>query len=226
MLEIKNLQVAYGGKPVLKGLDLSLESGKVHGLVGLNGAGKTTFLNTLFGFVKAQSGQMIYNGAPLQREQVGFLETNPAFYRNLTGREFLQLYQNERFKTDAWEDLLQVPLDMLIDHYSTGMQKKLALMALLKQNRPILLLDEPYNGLDLEAAHRLQEILKRLRLQGKTMLFTSHILESLLPVCDYIHHLDNGVIAASYAPEQFDLFSENLRAQLQLGLDEALDSLT
>ena len=132
LLEIKNLQVAYGGKPVLKGLDLSLENGKVHGLVGLNGAGKTTFLNTLFGFVKAQSGQIIYNGAPLQREQVGFLETNPAFYRNLTGREFLRLYQNEHFKTDAWEDLLQVPLDMLIDHYSTGIKSHPNLSPALK----------------------------------------------------------------------------------------------
>jgi ABC-2 type transport system ATP-binding protein len=225
MLKISNLSISFGKQAVLNNLNLTLETGMVHGLVGLNGSGKSTLLNALFGFVKAQSGELLFNGAPLRREHIAFLETETYFYRNLSGREFLQLFQNEKFDAAGWASLLQLPLDELIEYYSTGMRKKLGLLAALKPDRPLMLLDEPYNGLDLEAAHTLQELLKRLRHSGKTLLVTSHILETLLPVCDRIHHLEAGKIVNSVQPEHFQAFAENLRERMRLSTLEALDDL-
>lgn len=226
MLDIQHLSVAYGPHLILNDLNLSLETGRIHGLVGLNGSGKTTLLNTLFGFVKPKHGQLLLEGNPLQRTQIAYVETEMYFYPNLSGREWLGLFKSDTaFDVAGWEQLLQVPLNDLTLQYSTGMRRKLALLGALRQNRPLILLDEPFNGLDLESVLILQEIAKRLRIQGKTLLVTSHVLETLVPICDQIHHLEQGQIKATYERDKFDHLGDALRAQVVESTREALDHL-
>ena len=178
MLTIEDLRVGYSKeKDVLKGICLSMETGKIHGLVGLNGAGKTTLLNALYSFIRPQSRTILYDGSPLKRKEIGYLESENYFYPYMTGNEYLNLFPSggTNFDTESWQKLLSLPLGEITENYSTGMRKKLALLAVLKMNKPILILDEPYNGLDLESAHLLTLLLSRLRENGKTVLVTSQI---------------------------------------------------
>jgi ABC-2 type transport system ATP-binding protein len=213
MLTIENLTVGYKKEaPVLKGLSLSMETGKVHGFVGLNGAGKTTLLNTIYGFVVPSAGQIAYDAQPLQRRDIAYLEAENYFYPYMTGREYLSLFPEGKtvFDIAHWQQLFALPPDEITENYSTGMRKKLALLAVLKQDKPILILDEPFNGLDLEGSFLLTTILEQLQNKGTTLIITSHIYESLTGCCNYIHYLSDGIIKHSYPKETFNTLKEQL----------------
>lgn len=205
MLNFKNLSYNYSSNQVLKNLNLSLDKGKVHGLIGLNGSGKTTLLNCLFGFIKPPSGEILWNDLLIERKDISFLETQNFFYPNLTGREFLTIFPDGKgnFNEDAWKDLLDLPIDEMVEGYSTGMKKKLALLCILKLDRPIIVLDEPFNGLDMETNHILEKLISILKQKGKTIIITSHILEILHNVCDEIHWLKDGGIEKSFKKNEF-----------------------
>jgi ABC-2 type transport system ATP-binding protein len=218
MIAIENLHVCYAkGREALKGINLSLATGKIHGLVGLNGAGKTTLLNALYRFVRPSEGRVLHDGAPLRRRDMAYLETENYFYPYMTGREYLQLFPSgsHGFDMAGWQQLFGLPLDDVTESYSAGMRKKLALMAVFKTDRPVCILDEPFNGLDLESVHLLAMILARLRARGKTVIVTSHIYESLTGCCDFIHYLHDGVIVRSYAESEFPLLKETLQTLIE-----------
>ncbi|KKB46763.1 hypothetical protein HMPREF1212_04259 [Parabacteroides sp. HGS0025] len=218
MLTIRNLQVEYKKQSlILKGITLSMESGKIHGIVGLNGAGKTTLLNTLYGFIRPVKGSILYNDNPLHRRDIAYLEAENYFYPYMTGREYLDLFPagENGFQVDNWQKLFNIPLNDITENYSTGMKKKLALLGVLKPDKPILILDEPFNGLDLESAHILTLILQQLREKGKTVLVTSHVFETLTSGCDYIHHINNGMIARSYSQDQFGMLQQLLYSTIE-----------
>lgn len=228
MLTIRNLQVEYKKQSlILRGITLSMESGKIHGLVGLNGAGKTTLLNTLYGFIRPVEGSIQYNENPLQRRDIAYLEAENYFYPYMTGREYLDLFPAGKngFQIDNWQKLFSIPLDDITENYSTGMKKKLALLGVIKPDKPILILDEPFNGLDLESAHILTLILQQLREKGKTVLVTSHVFETLTSGCDYIHHINNGMIEQSYPKEQFGMLKELLFSTIEEQTSEQIKEL-
>jgi len=205
MLTADKLTVAYGNNTVLENLSAAFQPGMIHGLVGLNGAGKTTFLNTLFGIKHAISGQVTYEGQPLKRADIGFLETENFFYSYITGSEYLSLFEKngKSFDVERYNNIFKLPLNQLVDDYSTGMKKKLALMAILRQDKPVILLDEPFNSLDLETSRILYLLLLRLKERGKTLIITSHIIESLTKICDDIFVLNNRKIGRIYHKEEF-----------------------
>lgn len=228
MLTIRNLQVEYKKQSlILKGITLSMESGKIHGIVGLNGAGKTTLLNTLYGFIRPVKGSILYNDNPLHRRDIAYLEAENYFYPYMTGREYLDLFPagENGFQVDNWQKLFNIPLNDITENYSTGMKKKLALLGVLKPDKPILILDEPFNGLDLESAHILTLILQQLREKGKTVLVTSHVFETLTSGCDYIHHINNGMIEQSYSKEQFGMLKELLFSTIEKQTSEQIKGL-
>ena len=206
MLSIDSLEVQYGAAAVLRGLSLELEPRQVHGLMGRNGEGKTTLLDAVFGMVHLRAGSIHFRGAPIRSCDVGYLQTHDFFYPRITGREYLRIFQARRpaFDVEAWSQILELPLDRLVDHYSAGMQKKLAFLGILSLDRPVLLLDEPFNSLDLETNHLLGRLLRMLAASGKTILLTSHILESLTRSCDQIHLLARGVVAGTFRPAEFE----------------------
>lgn len=228
MLTIENLQVCYTpGKDILKGLSLSLETEKIHGIVGLNGSGKTTLLNTLYAFLKPSGGTIHYNGRPLHRKEIGYLETENYFYPYITGQEYLDLFPegSRSFRVETWNELFALPLRQITEDYSTGMKKKLALLAVLKMDKPVLILDEPFNGLDLETSHLLLMLLARLREKGKTILITSHIYETLVSCCDFIHYMQDGTILRSYRQENFNDLKTLLHTTIEKNAAEAIRKL-
>jgi len=226
MLELRNLRKAYGAYLVLHDVSLTLQPGTIHGLVGANGAGKTTLLNCLYGLETGFSGTVRNNTAGhAVREVTGLLPYEPYFYPRLTGREYLEfcLQARGRAVTDftGWNRLLELPLDQYADEYSAGMRKKLAPLALLVQQFDYLILDEPFNGLDLEANLLLKEILRRLRDRGTGILLTSHILGALTETADEVTVLVGGLVQRHYVAAEFGTLEIDLLDSLhreKLGL--------
>lgn len=212
-LRLEGVRVSYGAQEVLQGVDLELPSAQVHGLVGRNGAGKTTLLNAITGFVRTDGGSITIDGRAARLEDVSYVPVSEHFYSSITGREFLGLFQTRAVPArdrgrwiewaDAWARAFELPLDSLVDTYSSGMRRKLAILGALRLGRPILILDEPLNGLDLESNLLLGQILRALAAEGAAVLVTSHVFEALETACDRVHLLDGGVIAGSYARAQY-----------------------
>lgn len=223
MLTIDNLSVSYGTHTVLSQLDLSLERGGIHGIVGFNGAGKTTLLNAIYG-IPVQRDCIRFDGMPLSRRDIAYLETESFFYSRITGRDYLKLFQacGGGFDFETLCSVFSLPLDHFVDSYSTGMKKKLALTGILSLDRKVLLLDEPFNGLDLESVSVLQLALRKLCAAGKLVVVTSHIIESLSPLCDAIHLLQDGRIYKSYHPVEYPLLADKLREDTAAKYDAAL----
>jgi ABC-2 type transport system ATP-binding protein len=221
MIKVKDLVFNYGRQPVIRNISLDFEPGWVHGVVGLNGAGKTTFFNLLAGYLKPLSGTVSYGERRPGIADISFLETQNYCYSNITGGEYLRIFPqtNKDFKQDRLNELFHLPLKELVSAYSTGMRKKLALMAQLQQEKPVFILDEPFNGLDLESNKVLELIITQLKAKGKTIFISSHILSPLLECCDLIHVLEAGTIHKTYSRAAFahieaDLFGDfNARAE-------------
>ncbi|WP_046242707.1 ATP-binding cassette domain-containing protein [Hymenobacter terrenus] len=229
MLEIRNLRKAYGAHVVLHDVSLTLRPGTIHGLVGANGAGKTTLLNCLYGLETDFSGVVRDTAGRAVREHTGLLPYEPYFYPRLTGREYLEFCLQARGRAVAdftgWNRLLELPLDQYADEYSAGMHKKLALLALLVQQFDYLILDEPFNGLDLEANLLLKEILRRLRDRGTGILLTSHILGALTETADEVTVLVGGLVQRHYLAAEFGTLETDLLNSLhreKLGLLSSL----
>jgi len=226
MIIIEDLNVSYErGKSVLKDLSLSLPEDNIHGVVGLNGSGKTTLLNTMFGLKKQDSGTIMYGDNVLNKKDIAYLVTDNYFYPNITGNEYLGLFKNVNFDTEKWNKVFKLPLDELIENYSSGMKKKLAILGTLKQDKPILILDEPFNGLDIETVRVLREILLKLKENGKTIIITSHILETLTNLCDYIHYLEGGIILNSKDKSGFKSFEKEIFNTIKARNREIIDEL-
>jgi ABC-2 type transport system ATP-binding protein len=225
MLKIENLKVRLGNKMIIEDLSVELASSCIHGLVGLNGSGKSTLLNTLYSFIKPLGGSITLDGKVIERSKISFLETNNFFYSGITAREYLQLFKNNNksFDKNIGEGLLGLPLDSLIEQYSVGMKKKLALLGVLKQDKPVLILDEPFNGLDIEATKIIEYLLKKLKEKGKTILITSHIIETLTNCCSFIHFLSGKKIVRTYAQDHFHYLMGDLFNDLEINVNKVLD---
>ncbi len=225
MISIRGLQVAYGKETVLNDLNLDLEEGKVHGLVGLNGSGKTTFLNVLYGLKEKRAGEVLDKGRKVGKPDIAYVEAENYFFPYITGKEYLDLFRNDAFPASVWQQLFRLPLDKLVDSYSTGMKKKLAILGALKTNKKIFLLDEPFNGLDMESAQVLKIVIRKLGENGHTLVVTSHLVEVLQEVCDYVHYLKGGRVVRSYRAEEFGQMKTDLYGTFELRVREQLDDL-
>jgi len=228
MLNIQNLHVAYGNKEVLKGLNFTAKSDEITGIVGLNGSGKTTLLNTIYGKIKAQKGEITYQEKALKAKAIAYLETQNFFYKRITGKEYLDLFriQHPHFNVEEWNAVFRLPLGKWIDSYSTGMKKKLAFMGIFSLNREVIILDEPFNGLDLETNETLKNILKILRSKNKTILVTSHILETLTTICDSIHYLNQGIIEHHFKSDDYNQLEQLLTKFHYDDLDRLVEGLS
>jgi len=214
MLEIRNLRKGFAGTPVLHDVSLTLQPGALHGLVGANGAGKTTLLHCLYGVYPPDGGIIRETSGRSVRELTGLLPYEPYFYPRITGREYVEFCLQARHRPvpdlRRWNEVLELPLDRYAEDYSAGMKKKLALLALLVQNFRYLILDEPFNGLDLSTNLLLMAVLRRLREQGVGILLTSHLLGSLTELCDEITVLAEGRVLRHYAAPEFSQLAGNM----------------
>ena len=204
MLEVRNLNVSFKNQKVLQDFNLNLENGETIGLLGKNGAGKTTFFESLFRNVKF-SGEIILENQHLKREQISYLETENYFYPYITGKEYLSYFsENRNSKHIQLIEKFKLPLNKFVQDYSSGMKKKLALIGMVLLDKPVNILDEPFNGVDFEGVHILYDIIRNLKSENKIVIVSSHIIETLFHTCDKIAILQNGQIEKIYEKFEYE----------------------
>ena len=204
MIAIRNLSKKYGTNEVLKNINIEFDKGKVYGIVGENGAGKTTLFRCIAD-LENYEGEIISNPNPI-KNHLGLLLTEPFFFQKITGKEYIQLLCNARnIKMTDIENrnIFDLPLNQYASTYSTGMKKKLALTAILLQGNDFFILDEPFNGVDIQSNIIITEIIHRLKALDKTVIISSHIFSTLSDTCDEIHLLSNGSFTKSVQKADF-----------------------
>lgn len=211
MLIINKLSKNFGNHQVLSDVSFKLEKGKIYGIVGRNGAGKTTLFRSICGLLSSE-GTVAYEDQ-IVKNIIGYLETDPYMLSRITGREYLQLMCNARkiplHDVDT-QNVFELPLDRYASQYSTGMKKKLALLGILLQRNDIFLLDEPFNGVDIQSNLLIYEILDKLRKLNKVVLLSSHIFSSLDQIVDELYYLKEGTLSGPYHKSEFHKVEEDL----------------
>ncbi len=206
MLEVRGLRKRFGGKPALKDLSFSVREGEIFGLLGHNGAGKSTALGIILGMVHPDRGEVRIAGVSVQRKrkaalrQAGAIFESPAFYEYLSGWDNLRVLISYSGPFDAEKTREVVGMVGLTDRikskvsaYSHGMRQRLALAQALLPEPKILLLDEPTDGLDPEGIKWFRDFILRLRRErGMTVLFNSHLLPEVEQMCDRVAILRQG----------------------------------
>ena len=212
MISIQNLSKSFGSKQVLKNINVEFDKGQVYGIVGENGAGKTTLFRCIAG-LENYEGQIISDLSPL-KNYLGLLLTEPFFFTKITGKEYIRLLCNARKKNVSKIDdknIFDLPLNQYASTYSTGMKKKLALLAILLQENQCFILDEPFNGVDIHSNIIIIDLVRKLRELGKTVIISSHIFSTLSDTCDEIYLLKDGEIIKKVFREDFEALELEMR---------------
>ncbi|MFC2188343.1 ATP-binding cassette domain-containing protein [Fulvivirgaceae bacterium LMO-SS25] len=212
MIAVLNLSKKYGTKEVLKNINIQFDNGKVYGIVGENGAGKTTLFRCIAG-LENYEGEISSNPIPI-KNYLGLLPTDPFFFQKITGKEYIQLLCHARnIKITDIEDrnIFDLPLNQYASTYSTGMKKKLALTAILIQGNNYFILDEPFNGVDIQSNIIIAEIIHKLKALDKTVIISSHIFSTLSDTCDEIHLLSDGSFIKSVQKEDFPALEAEMK---------------
>ena len=204
MIRLKKVSKSFKENKALDNLTLSVDSGEIYGLLGANGAGKSTTLNLLLGFIKAESGSIEIldpEKKKVNKDQIGYIPENVNLYPYLSGKENLDYFcklAGLKFDSSQLANLLlDCSLDVdahnkLTSEYSKGMRQKVGIAIALAKDASIYLLDEPASGLDPMASNELSEILKKLSSRGATILMASHDLFRVRETCDKIGIIKNG----------------------------------
>ena len=204
MIRLKKVSKSFKENKALDNLTLSVDSGEIYGLLGANGAGKSTTLNLLLGFIKAESGSIEILDSEkkkINKDQIGYIPENVNLYPYLSGKENLDYFcklADLKFDSSQLSNLLldcSLEIDAhnkLTSEYSKGMRQKVGIAIALAKDASIYLLDEPASGLDPMASNELSEILKKLSSRGATILMASHDLFRVRETCDKIGIIKNG----------------------------------
>lgn len=217
MIKIRNLTKSYGTNKVLNNINIEFDKGKVYGIVGENGAGKTTLFRCIAG-LEEYEGEINSTLNPI-KNYLGLLLTDPFFFRNITGKEYIQLLCNARsIKILDIENrnIFDLPLNQYASTYSTGMKKKLALTAILLQSNECFILDEPFNGVDIQSNILITELIHKLKSLNKTVIISSHIFSTLNDTCNEIHLLSKGCFIKSVQKEEFQVLEAEMK-QMTIG---------
>lgn len=236
MLKIEKLVKAYGDKLVLHGIDLEIKPGEIYGFIGENGAGKTTTIKCVMGLLDYDQGNIFINGMdtkkdPLACKQISaYIPDNPRLYEFLTGAEYINFVADiygvsEEDRMDRTLRLAKVfdlkeDLGSKISSYSHGMKQKLAIIAALVHDPKLLILDEPFVGLDPTATHFLKELFQEMVANGAAIFFSTHVLEVAQNLCHKIAIIKDGKIVKEGATKDViqDSSLENIFMEL-MGYD-------
>jgi ABC-2 type transport system ATP-binding protein len=212
MIKIEHLSKNYGTNQVLKDISVSFKKGHVYGIVGENGAGKTTLFRCIAG-LENYDGSII-SEFDILKNHLGFLQTEPFFFSKITGREYIRLLCNARdtrVESIDERNIFDLPLDQYASTYSTGMKKKLALTAILIQDNSCYILDEPFNGVDIQSNLLITDIIHKLKGLGRTVIISSHIFSTLSDTCDEIHLLKEGEFTRMVYKEEFADLEQSMK---------------
>ena len=222
MIEIENLTKTFGEVSVINNMTMKLEKGKIYGLVGRNGSGKTMLMKHILGFVHATSGTVKIEGKEIGKDidlpqNVGAIIENPGFLPEYSGFKNLKLLSMIRGKIDAnkiKDTMCLVGLDPSskkhVGKYSLGMRQRLGLAQALMEDPDILLLDEPMNGLDNQGVQEMRQLLLKQREEGKLLVIASHSREDIDVLCDEIYCFDKGKIIEHMIVEKVECIEKCL----------------
>lgn len=203
---IENLTKSFKDTVVLKNINLTFEKGKIYGLIGRNGSGKTMLLKSICGFVPATEGRILVEGKVIGKEidipdNLGAIIETPGFlpnYNAYNNLKFLSVIQNKIKKEDIFNVIKTVGLDPTskkhVGKFSLGMRQRLGIAQAIMENPEILILDEPMNGLDNAGVDDIRKILLHLKEEGKTIILASHSKEDIQILCDKVIEMDHGEV--------------------------------
>lgn len=206
-VEVLNLSKKIKNNIILQNINITFNDGKIYGLIGKNGSGKSVFLKVLCGFYDPTEGKILANGIDITKSSIFLPETRaliekPNFLPDLSGFENLLLLANIQKKIsveDIENTLKEVNLfqekDKKYSTYSLGMKQKLAIAQVLMENTKIMIFDEPFNGIESETVEKIRKKLKELKKQGKIIILTSHHQEDILILADEIYKFDDGKVS-------------------------------
>ncbi len=218
MLEIKHYSKSYGSKKAADDVSLTVESGDIYGFIGHNGAGKSTTIRAVVGVLDFTEGEILIDGHSVKNEPMeckkitAYIPDNPDLYENLTGIQYLNFIADvfgisaEERKTDIskYAELFEISgsLGDIISSYSHGMKQKLAVISALIHKPKLLVLDEPFVGLDPKAAFILKELMREMCRQGTAVFFSTHVLDVAEKLCNKIAIIKQGHIIAAGSMEE------------------------
>lgn len=206
IIEIKEISKSFRGVKVLKNVSMTLESGHIYGFIGHNGSGKTVLLKLICAFFEPTTGEILFNGTNVIKNNeyppsTRALIERPTFISELSGKENLELLAKiqkkigEKEIENALEKVgLEKEKDKLYYKYSLGMKQKLGIAQVLMEDPQILILDEPFNGLDDESAKNIRQILLEEKKKGKLIILATHLKEDIELLCDELYKFDDGVV--------------------------------
>ena len=204
IVRIENLHKKFGDVTALENVNLSMEKGKIYGIIGRNGSGKTVLFKLITGFLKPTKGRVIVCGKEIGKDtdfadNVGIIIENPGFLKGYTGFKnlaYLAGIRNVIGKEEIRESMQKVGLDpdshKKVGRYSLGMKQRLGIAQAIMENPEILILDEPMNSLDNQGVEEIRKLLMELRDEGKTIVLASHNKEDIEILCDKVCEMDRG----------------------------------
>lgn len=208
MLRIENLTKKFGDKKAVDSLSLHIEPGEIYGFIGHNGAGKTTTIKSIVGILKFDEGEILVDGmsvkeSPIEcKKKIAYIPDNPDLYEFMTGISYLNFIadiynvssQDRTERIKKYGDLLELTDDLAqpISAYSHGMKQKLAIISAWIHNPKLIIMDEPFVGLDPKSSHILKEMMRDVCDKGGAIFFSTHVLEVAEKLCDKIAIIKNG----------------------------------
>jgi ABC-2 type transport system ATP-binding protein len=218
MLEVRHLRKRYSGIPAVDDVSFVARAGEVTGYLGANGSGKSTTMKMATGLIEPTSGEILFAGQSIKtdpmayRQRLGYVPEEPHLYTHLSGMEYLVMVAELRDmgRTCAHERIhgllrlfgIHGDRDVAMSSYSKGMRQKILLSAALMHNPDLILLDEPFSGLDVGSSLILRSLIKELATRGKIVLFSSHELETVERLCSHVVILHHGKVVADDSIER------------------------
>ncbi len=205
-IEIKNLSKSFKGTNVLSDINMTLESGKIYGLIGRNGSGKSVFLKVISGLYNPSMGEVLYDNIDIFKEKIippntRALIEKPTFLPELTGMENLRLLASIQHKIgdkEIIDSLKKVNMyedrDKKYNKYSLGTKQKLGIAQVIMENPEVIILDEPFNGIESSTVKSLRKLLLDEKNNGKLIIIATHIKEDIEELVDVLYEFDNGTI--------------------------------
>lgn len=233
MLKIEHLTKTYGEKKAVDDLSLHISPGEIYGFIGHNGAGKTTTIKSCCGLLKFDSGEVLIDGVSIRenpiacKAKIAYIPDNPDLYEFMTGIQFLNFVadifsvsagdRQERIRkyADAFE--LTSDLAQPVSSYSHGMKQKLAIISALIHEPKLIIMDEPFVGLDPKASHLLKQLMREICDKGGAIFFSTHVLEVAEKLCDKVAIIKGGKLIRSGTMEEVkgDTSLENVFLELE-----------
>ncbi len=214
IIKVDKVIKKFGSDIALNNVSIEFERGKIYGIVGRNGSGKTVLFKTIIGFLKPASGRVIVDGKEIGKDtdfadNIGIIIETPGFLSSYSGYknlEYLASIKNIIGKEEIKESMERVGLDpnskKKVGKYSLGMRQRLGIAQAIMENPDILILDEPMNGLDNQGVKEVREILLNLKEEGKSIILASHNKEDIEALCDEVYEMDHGKLTEKKVIDQ------------------------